>query len=104
MGKNVLKSIGDFTLDIVSGGTMGEGMVGGITGQTAARAAKDAADVAARTAAEQKADIAKQEKLIADEQAKQDKVAAERAGRLAQNLLLSGSETGGAKGSLLRKS
>ena len=101
---SALKSIGDFTLDIVSGGTMGNGIVGGITGQTAARTAADAEKRAAADAAAQKADIAKQEKLIADEQKRQDKVAAERAGRLSQNLLLSGSETGVTTASLLKTS
>jgi hypothetical protein len=103
--KKVVKKVGGATLDVV---TLGQsetikGVAKGVTGIAAAEAAKDAAAVAAKTAAQQKADIAKQEKLIADEQKKQDKVAAERAGRLAQNLLLSGSETGGVKGSLLRR-
>ena len=102
-----VKKIGKLGLDVV---TLGQsetikGVAKGITGIAAAEAAADAAKLAKQTAAAQKADIAKQEKLIADEQRKQDKVAAERAGRMAQNLLLSGSETGGArKTSLLKRS
>lgn len=102
---SAVKKIGKATLDVVALGQWEtiKGVAKGITGIAAAEAAEDAAAVAAKTAAEQKADIAKQEKLIEDERKKQDKVAAERAGRLSQNLLLSGSETGGVRGSLLRR-
>lgn len=54
----------------------------------------------------QEALVAKQDKLIAEEQAKQDKVALERSERLKKNQLLTGAETGiasGATNSLLTK-
>lgn len=94
--KKLVKKVTGATLDVV---TLGQSetikdIAKGVTGIAAAEAAKEQASVAAKTAALQQADIAKQEKLIAEEQAKQDKVRAERAGRMSKNLLLSGSETG----------
>lgn len=103
--KKLVKKVGETTLDVV---TLGQketikDVVKGITGVAAAEAAQEQANIAAKTAALQQADIAKQEKLIAEEQERQDKVRAERAGRMSKNILLSGAETGVArKTSLLR--
>ena len=88
MGKTVSKVLGK---------VIGGDIIKGITGITAAEQADKAAKVAAAAASEQKAKIAKQEKLVEDERKRQGKVADERQGRLAQNQLLSGSETGTAK-------
>ena len=73
------------------------GVVEGVTGITAANAAKEQAKIAANTAKQQQADIAKQEKLIENERKKNAKISEERSSRMAQNLLLSGAETGTAK-------
>lgn len=99
--KDVFGGAVDFTLNPL--GDIRE-VVKGVTGITAAEQAEKAADFAKKTAAEQKAEIAKQEKLIEDQRRLQERVAAERTGRLAQNSLLSGSETGGTKTSLLARS
>lgn len=101
--KKLVKKATDATVDVV---TLGQSetikdVAKGVTGIAAAEAAKEQADIAKQQAALQQADIAKQEKLIAEEQAKQDKVAAERKARLSQNLLLTGAETGVKRTSLL---
>lgn len=100
---SALKKIGKASIDVV---TLGQSetikdVAKGVTGIAAAEAAKEQANIAAAEAAKQQADIAKQEKLIAEEQARQDKVAAERKARLSQNLLLTGAETGVKRTSLL---
>ncbi len=56
---------------------------------------KTAADEMKRQTQAQQEQIDKQEKVIADKQAVEDKVTEERKRRMSQNLLLSGAETGG---------
>lgn len=60
-------------------------------------AAEKAKKTAKSDAKKQQAKIAEQEKLVAQEQKRQDKVTEERKTRLKQNLLLTGEETGVAK-------
>ena len=109
--KRGVKKVGNLTLDVVSAGTMGEGVIGGITGQAAARTAKAAEERAGKEAAAAEdratADAAKQAALIAKQEAALDKkrkladgVASERKNRMNQNQLLSGAETGISSGLL----
>lgn len=78
-----------------------EGVVKGVTGIAAAEAAADQAKLAKQQADAQQKDIAKQEALIEEERKKQLKVSEERKARMSQNLLLSGSEKGVQKNTLL---
>ncbi len=87
--KTVKRSVG-FVKDVA----------GGITGYSAAKAAKDAEERAVTEAAKQAALIAKQEEALDKKRKVADNVAAERKDRMNQNQLLSGTETGVAAGLL----